>query len=107
MCSLFYLMPPEYHASYLALRAYLNSLLSVSTDQAFSDIPAALRPNLSVFMEGKTEYRNSSEQRMIYAADLAAWAGDVVYGSGMAIALPLASLNEAELQAATSQITNS
>ncbi|GAB3306753.1 hypothetical protein ACFQT0_26425 [Hymenobacter humi] len=98
-------MPFEHHAAYLALRTYLESLLAASTDQAFSDIPAALRPNLAVFMEGKTEYQNSAGQRMVYAADLAAWANDVVHGSGLAIALPLASLSVAELQAATSRPT--
>ena len=92
---------------YIALRSYLTTLLSVSIDQAFSDIPAALRPNLSVFLEGKTAYRSSTGQRMIYATDLAAWADDVVHGSGLAIALPLASLNVAELQAAVSRLANS
>ncbi|MCC2548566.1 hypothetical protein LJY25_19115 [Hymenobacter sp. BT175] len=98
-------MPFEDHAAYLALRTYLDFLLTSSTDQAFSDIPAALRSNLAVFMEGKTVYQNSAGQRMVYAADLAAWANDVVHESGLAIALPLASLSVAELQAATSPPT--
>ncbi len=100
-------MTTEYRAAYVSLRAYLTTLLSASIDQAFSDIPAALRSNLSVFLEGKTAYRNSTGQRMIYATDLAAWADEVVYGSGLAIALPLASLSVAELQAAVSRLANS
>ncbi|WP_345236737.1 hypothetical protein [Hymenobacter saemangeumensis] len=96
-------MPFEHSAAYLALRTYLDSLLTAATDQAFSDIPAALRPNLAVFLEGKTVYQNSAGQQMVYAADLAAWANEVVHGAGLAIALPLASLSVAELQAVTSR----
>ena len=95
----------EHHAACAALRAYLDSLLMAATDQAFSDIPAALRLNLAVFMEGKTAYQNRTGQRMVYAADLAAWANDVVHGSDLAIALPLASLSVAELQAASNGAT--
>ncbi|MCC3155222.1 AAA family ATPase [Hymenobacter sp. BT770] len=63
-------MPFEHHAAYLALRTYLGSLLAASTDQAFSDIPAALRPNLAVFLAGQPAYPNSAGQRMVCAADL-------------------------------------
>lgn len=88
-------------ATYQALRAYLGALLSVHADQAWTAIPAALHPNLVVFMTGKTEYRDEAGQRMLYAADLAAWAHDLIYGAGLALPLPLAALDVAELQAAT------
>ena len=85
-----------------ALRDYLNSLLSPThPDQALDEIPAALRPSLEVFMRGKTEYQDETGRRMIYAYDLAAWASDLIYGAGLPAPLPLASLNVAELRAAT------
>jgi len=46
----------EHHTAYLALHTYLEFLLAASTDHDFSDIPAALSPNLAAFMEGKTGY---------------------------------------------------
>ena len=61
--------------AYQALRDYLNGLLNPSlADQALADVPAALRPGLEAFMSGKTEYQDEAGRRMIYAADLAAWA---------------------------------
>ena len=98
-------MSLEHHAAYLALRTYLEFLLAASTDHDYSDIPVALSPNLAAFMEGKTGYQNSSGQRMVYTADLAAWANDVVHGSDLAIALPSASLSVAELQTVTRPAT--
>lgn len=88
--------------AYHALRDYLNSLLSPThPDQALDEVPAALRPSLEVFMRGKTEYQDETGRRMIYAYDLAAWASDLIYGTGLPAPLPLASLNVAELRAAT------
>ena len=85
-----------------ALRDYLNSLLSPThPDEALDEVPAALRPSLEVFMRGKTEYQDEASRRMIYAYDLAAWASDLIYGAGLPAPLPLASLNVAELRAAT------
>ncbi|WP_158010137.1 hypothetical protein [Hymenobacter glacialis] len=51
-------MSLEHHAAYVALRAYLDSLLVATIDQAFSDVPVALRPNLAVFMAGRAVYQN-------------------------------------------------
>ena len=88
--------------AYRALRDYLNSLLSSTyLDQALDEVPAALRPELEAFMRGKTEYQDEAGRRMIYAYDLAAWASDLIHGAGLATPLPLATLNVAELQAAT------
>lgn len=52
-------------------------------------------------MRGKTEYQDEAGRRMIYAYDLAVWANDLIYGAGLPAPLPLATLNVAELQAAT------
>lgn len=99
-------MPPTSQAAYHALREYLNSLLSPThPDRALVDVPAALRPELEAFMWGKTEYQDENGQRMIYAADLAAWASSLIYGAGLAAPLPLATLDIAALQAATSRST--
>jgi hypothetical protein len=89
-------------AAYHALRDYLNSLLSPShPDQALAEVPVALRPSLEIFMRGKTEYQDEAGRRMIYAYDLAAWANDLLHGAGLPAPLPLATLNVAELRAAT------
>ena len=89
-------------AAYQALRDYLNSLLSPThPDQPLAEVPAALRPGLEIFMRGKTEYQDEAGRRMIYAYDLAAWASDLIHGAGLAAPLPLATLDVAELQAAT------
>jgi len=88
--------------AYQALRDYLNGLLHPSlTDQALVDVPAALRPGLETFMAGKTEYQDEAGRRMIYAADLAAWAADLIYGAGLPAPLPLATLDVVALRAAT------
>jgi hypothetical protein len=91
-------------AAYQALREYLNSLLSPShPDQALAEVPTSLRPSLETFMQGKTEYQDEAGQRMIYAADLAAWASDVIYGAGLTTPLHLATVDVAALRAATWQ----
>jgi len=77
--------------AYQALRDYLNGLLN----------PSALRPGLEAFMTGKTEYQDEAGRRMIYAADLAAWAADLIYGAGLTAPLPLATVDVAALRAAT------
>lgn len=87
---------------YQALRNYLNSLLSPThPDQPLAEVPAALRPGLEAFLRGKTDYQDEAGRRMIYAYDLAAWASDLIHGAGSVAPLPLATLNVAELQAAT------
>lgn len=89
-------------APYQALRNYLNSLLNPThPDQALVEVPAALRPSLEAFMRGKTEYQDEAGRRMIYAADLAAWAGDLIHGAGLSTPLPLATVEVAALRAAT------
>jgi hypothetical protein len=88
--------------AYQALRDYLNGLLrSSSVDQALPEVPAALHPELEAFMMGKTQYEDGAGRRMIYAADLAAWAADLIYGAGLTAPLPLATLDVAALRAAT------
>jgi hypothetical protein len=89
-------------AAYQALRDYLNGLLHPPlADQALTDVPAALRPGLEAFMTGKTEYQDEAGRRMIYAADLAAWAADLIYGAGLSAPLPLATMDVSALRAAT------
>lgn len=89
-------------AAYQALRDYLNGLLRPSlADQALADVPEALRPGLEAFMSGKTEYQDEAGRRMIYAADLAAWATDLIYDAGLTAPLPLATVDVAALQVAT------
>lgn len=89
-------------AVYQALRDYLNSLLMPTCpDQALVEVPVALRPELAAFLRGKTGYEDETGRQMIYAADMAAWAGDLVHGAGLAAPLPLAMLDLAALRAAT------
>ena len=87
---------------YQALRDYLNALLCLSlVDQALSEVPAALHPELEAFMMGKMQYEDGAGRRMIYAADLAAWATNLIYGDGLTAPLPLATLDIAALRGAT------
>lgn len=89
-------------AAYQALRDYLTALLQPSLpDQALANVPAALLANLEAYLVGKTSYQDETGQRWVYAADLAAWAGDLMYGAGLAVALPLATVNPADFRAAT------
>lgn len=77
--------------AYQALRDYLDALRWPDRpDQALTDVPAALHPSLEAFLSGKTEYQDTAGRRMIYAADLAAWAADLIHGAGLAAPLPLA-----------------
>lgn len=95
-------MTSSNQVAYQALRNYLNGLLHPSlADQALAEVPEALRPDLKAFMTGKTEYQDETGRRMIYAADLAAWAADLIYGAGLTAPLPLATVDVAALQAAT------
>lgn len=88
--------------AYQALRDYLNGLIHPSlADQALVDVPTALQPGLAAFMAGKTEYQDEAGRRMLYAADLAAWAVDLIYGAGLSAPLPLATVDVAALRAAT------
>lgn len=89
-------------AAYQALREYLNGLLQpMLSDQVLAEVPAALRPGLEAFMTGKTECQDEAGRRMIYAADLAAWAADLIHGAGLPAPLPLATVDVEALRAAT------
>ena len=91
-------------AAYQVLRGYLNGLLHPSlADQALLEVPAVLRPGLKAFMAGRTEYQDEADRCMIYAADMAAWAADLIYGAGLTAPLPLAAMDIEALQAATHQ----
>ena len=93
-------------AAYQALREYLNALLRPSlTDQSLAAVPAVLRPSLEAFMAGRTPHQEEADRRLIPAADLAAWAGDLVYGAGLAAPLPLATVDAAVFRAATLRLT--
>ena len=95
-------MTSSSQAAYQALRDYLNGLLQPTlADHALADVPAALRPGLEAFMAGKTEYQDKDGRRMIYAADLAAWAADLIHGAGLPAPLPLAAVDVEALRAAT------
>lgn len=90
------------HLAYQALRDYLNALMaSTLPDQLLANVPAALHPELEVFMQGKPMYHDETGRHMIHATDLAAWATNLVHGTGLATPLPLAALDVAALQAAT------
>ena len=93
-------------AAYQAFRDYLTALLQPSLpDLALADVPAALLPNLEAFMAGRTPHQEEADRRLIPAADLAAWAGDLVYGAGLAAPLPLATVDAAVFRAATLRLT--
>lgn len=89
-------------AAYQALRDYLNGLLQPAlADQALAEALAVLRPGLEAFIAGKTEYQDEAGRRMIYAADLAAWAVKLIHGAGLPAPLPLATVDVEALRAAT------
>lgn len=89
-------------AAYQTLRDFLTALRQPALpDQAFAEVPAALHPNLEAFMAGKTTYQDEVGRRWIYAADLAAWADDLIHGAGLAVPLPLATVDAANFRAAT------
>ncbi|MBF9144408.1 hypothetical protein [Hymenobacter properus] len=89
-------------AAYQALRDYLNSLLlPTCPEQPLAAVPMALRPELAAFLRGKTGYEDKTGRPMIYAADLAAWARDLIQGAGLAAPLPLATLDLTALRMAT------
>ena len=95
-------MTPTSQAAYQALREYLNSLLlPTCPDQPLPEVPMALRPELAAFLRGKTGYVDEAGRPMIYAADLAAWARDLIHGAGLAAPLPLATLDLTALRTAT------
>ncbi|TPG59480.1 hypothetical protein EAH73_21450 [Hymenobacter nivis] len=89
-------------AAYQALRDYLNGLLQPClADQALVDVPVALRSGLETFIAGTAEHRDEAGRRMVYAADLAAWAADLISGAGLTAPLPLATVEVAAMRAAT------
>ncbi len=95
-------MTPTSQAAYQALRDYLNSLLMPTCpDQPLAEVPMALRPELAAFLRGKTGYQDEAGRQMICAADLAAWARDLIHGAGLAAPLPLATLDLTALRMAT------
>ncbi|GAB2845171.1 hypothetical protein [Hymenobacter ruber] len=95
-------MTPPTQAAYQVLRDYLNSLLlPTCPDQPLAEVPMALRPELAAFLRGKTGYADETGRPMIYAADLAAWARDLIHGAGLAAPLPLATLDLTALRTAT------
>ena len=88
-------------AAYQVLRDYLNSLLMPTCpDQPLAEVPMALRPELAAFLRGKTGYEDETGRQMIYAADLAGWARDLIHGAGLAAPLPLATLDLTALRVA-------
>jgi hypothetical protein len=89
-------------ADYQVLRDYLNSLLlPTCPDQPLAEVPMALRPELAAFLRGKTGYEDETGRQLIYAADLAAWARDLIHGAGLAAPLLLATLDLTALRMAT------
>jgi hypothetical protein len=95
-------MTPPSQAAYQALRDYLNSLLlPTCPDQPLAAVPMALRPELAAFLRGKTGHKDEAGRQLIYAADLAAWARDLIHGAGLAAPLPLATLDLNALRMAT------
>lgn len=92
-------------AAYHALRDYLTALRQSSLpDQALADVPAALHATLEAFMANKSVYQDETGRRMLHAADLSAWADDLVYGTGLAVPLPLATVDAAAFRAATRRL---
>ena len=95
-------MTSSSQAAYQALRDYLNALLQPTlADQALAEVPAALHPGLEAFMAGKTEHQDETGRRMIYAADLTAWAAKLIHGAGLPAPLPLATVDVEALRTAT------
>lgn len=95
-------MTPTSQNNYQALRNYLNALLTSSPiDQSILDMPAALHSELEAFMMGKTQHQDGAGRPMMYAADLAAWATDLIYDAALTVPLPLATLDLGGIRMAT------
>ncbi|SDZ02314.1 hypothetical protein SAMN04488069_1421 [Hymenobacter psychrophilus] len=86
-------MSPHNQQAYRALRAYLTYLLANQRDKALSEVPLLFRASVELFMQGKTMYADAADQPIIYAHDLAAWAYQVIYVSGLEYPLPLAAVD--------------
>jgi hypothetical protein len=84
-------------AAYKALRAYLTHLMLVPQDRVLTSVPLLLRADLEAFLHGKTLYQNENSNLVVHGHDLATWAHQIVYVTGLAYPIELAAVDVASL----------
>lgn len=87
-------------AAYQALRSYLDQLMRVPNDRALLAVPLPLRTDLESFLVGKTIYHDAAGAPIVYGHDLAAWAHQIVYLTGLTYPLKLSSIDLDEIAVA-------
>ncbi len=84
-------------AAYEALRAYLTRLMAAPQDRALVSIPPVLRADLESFLHCKTLYQDEDNNLVVHGHDLAAWAHQIVYVTGLSYPIELAAVDTASL----------
>jgi hypothetical protein len=87
-------------AAYQALRSYLDQLMRVPSDCALLAVPSPLRKDLESFLIGKTIYHDAAGAPVVYGHDLAAWAHQIVYLTGLTYPLNLSAIDVDEIAVA-------
>lgn len=70
------------------------------SDRALLAVPSPLRMDLVSFLIGKTIYHDAAGSPIVYGHDLAAWAHQIVYLTGLGFPLELSSIDLDEIAAA-------
>ena len=89
-------------AAYQALRRYLEHLMCMPSDRALLAVPSPLRTDLESFLAGKTIYHDAAGAPIVYGHDLAAWAHQIVYLTGLVSPFQLSSVDLKEVANAIS-----
>lgn len=84
-------------AAYEALRAYLTRLMTAPQDRTLASTPLVLRADLEFFLHGKTLYQDEHNNLVVHGHDLAAWAHQIVYVTGLSYPIELAAMDMASL----------
>ncbi|RZK34112.1 MAG: hypothetical protein EOO61_14145 [Hymenobacter sp.] len=84
-------------AAYEALRAYLTRLMTAPKDRTLISTPPVLRADLESFLHGKTLYQDEHNNLVVHGHDLAAWAHQIVYVTGLSYPIGLAAVDTASL----------
>jgi len=84
-------------AAYEALRAYLTRLMTAPQDRTLANTPLVLHADLESFLHGKTLYQDENNNLVVHGHDLAAWAYQIVYVTGLSYPIELAAVDTASL----------
>lgn len=74
--------------------------MSVPQDRVLTSVPLLLRADLEVFLHGKTLYHNADNNLVVHGHDLASWAHQIVYITGLTYPVELAAVDVASLAGA-------